>query len=135
MNIHYIDTLPEVANTYHVELETGEKVVFTAKLVVFGTDKDRMLGTESTFTLTNRRIVADNGKGIWSFDLLEDVAGIRKYDNGKKFILRSVYYIVDLKQETESGIPGITMKGLHFYFDKKGLAAFDEIANGLGDTV
>ena len=42
MNVGYLDLLPEVDNKFNVELEKGEKVVFTAKLKVFGTETDRV---------------------------------------------------------------------------------------------
>lgn len=129
MNTTYLETLPEATNKYKVELEAGEKVVFTAKLRAFGTEQDRTLGGESKFTLTNKRIIADNGKGCWIVRVAEDVASVKKVDNGKKFIFRTVYYAVDLHQEMPSGIPGIHMTGFHFYFDKKGMAGFDAIIN------
>lgn len=132
MNIQVLESLPEVINKYKENLEADEITVFTSKLNAFGTDKDRTLGgPESTFTLTNKRIIVNNGKGTWDFDLMDDVIGIRKYDNGKKFIMRTVYYVVDFKEEVESGIPGAFMKGMHLYLDKKNIALFDELLQKL----
>ena len=60
MNIEYLDTLPEVKNTYQFVLEGDEKAIFVAKLKLFGTDKDQLLGSDCKFTLTNKRIYVDN---------------------------------------------------------------------------
>ncbi|MDR0979200.1 MAG: hypothetical protein LBL91_04635 [Lachnospiraceae bacterium] len=60
MSREYLDTLPEVENKYKVKLEEDEKVVFTIKLNMFGTEKDLLLGMDPYFTLTNKRIVVDN---------------------------------------------------------------------------
>ena len=77
MNRAYLDSLPEVRNKYGFQLEDGEKVVFTCKLAVFGTSQGAMLGGDNTvFALTNRRIMANNGRGIWCVSISdEDIAG------------------------------------------------------------
>ena len=44
MNIEYLNTLPEIKNKFNIELQDGEKVIFTANLSCFGTETDRFLG-------------------------------------------------------------------------------------------
>ena len=107
MNVGYLDLLPEVDNKFNVELEKGEKVVFTAKLKVFGTETDRVLGgSNSRFTLTNRRIIADNGVGIWTVDIKEDITGCTKIQEEK-------------------------MTGFHFYFKKSDIEKFEKIMSNI----
>lgn len=69
MNLNYLNSLPEEKNKFKAVLENGEKVIFTSKNVIFGTEKKRCLGWETKVTMTNKRIIADNGKGIWTIDI------------------------------------------------------------------
>lgn len=41
MKLDYLNSLPEEKNKFKVPLEDGEKVVFTAKNVIFGMDCGR----------------------------------------------------------------------------------------------
>jgi len=52
MNTEHLNLLPELENKYGVDLRDGEKVVFTAELDMFGTEKDINLGMGAKFTLT-----------------------------------------------------------------------------------
>lgn len=129
MNTEYLNTLPEVKNEYKVDLQEGEKVVFTGKLSTFGTEKDRMLGNyDSIFTLTNKRIIADNKVGIWTVDIQDDVVSCTKVEGGK-FIFKYVYFSVDLNKEIVFDNGQQKLSGFHFYFDKKDRPRFEEIMN------
>jgi len=124
MNVGYLDLLPEVDNKFNVELEKGEKVVFTAKLKVFGTETDRVLGgSNSRFTLTNRRIIADNGVGIWTVDIKEDITGCTKIQEGN-FIFKVTYFLVNMNKEKK-------MTGFHFYFKKSDIEKFEKIMSNI----
>lgn len=82
MNIEYLNSLPEIANKHNAKLEENEKVVFIANLSTFGTEKDRVLGTfDSKFTLTNKRIIADNNVGVWTINIAEDVVDLKKIES------------------------------------------------------
>lgn len=127
MNTEYLNTLPEIKNKFSVELEPGEKVIFTAMPKVFGTESGTMLGMEdSRITVTNRRIIADNGNGLWITDIAEDVADMRRQEEGK-FILKSVYILVTLNKEVAYGMGIQKLSGYRFYFNKKDMETFEEI--------
>lgn len=131
MNTEFLDTLPEVENKFGIELEQGEKVVFTAKLDTFGTEKDRMLGADSSkFTLTNRRIVADNGAGIWLADLKEDVVDCAEVCTGK-FIFKWSYFAVNLNKEVVFNDGKEKLNGFHFYFKKNDMKKIEAIMSKL----
>ncbi len=130
MNREYLDSLPEIENKYKVDLEDGEKVVFTANLSTFGTEKDRMLGADSKFTLTNKRIIADNNAGIWTADIFDDITGCTKVEGGK-FIFKYVYFSVELNKEMVFNEGKEKMNGFHFYFKKNDNDKFEEIMNNL----
>jgi len=128
MNIAYLNNLPEVENIYDVDLDHDEKVVFTAKLTTFGTEKDEMLGNDSRFTLTNKRMIANNGVGVWTVDVAEDVISCERVDT--KFLFKKLtYFSVDLNTKIvfEDGFAELT--GFHFYFNGKDTKKFDEIIN------
>lgn len=79
MNIEYLNSLPKIENKYNVQLEENEKVVFVAELSTFGTEKDRVLGGYgSKFTLTNKRIIADNNVGTWDINIADDIVEFEK---------------------------------------------------------
>lgn len=131
MNTEYLNTLPEIKNKFSVELEPGEKVIFTAKPKVFGTESGTMLGMEdSRITVTNRRIIADNGNGLWITDIAEDVADMRRQEEGK-FILKSVYLLVTLNKEVAYGMGIQKLSGYRFYFNKKDMETFEEIIKNM----
>ena len=130
MNTAYLDTLPEVTNKFNVDLEADEKVVFTAKLSTFGTEADRMLGMDSDFTLTNRRIIADNHVGIWTVDIAEEIVSCTKVETGK-FLFKATYFSVTLNTEVVFDYGKQRLTGFHFYFNKADTPVFEEIMNHL----
>lgn len=127
MNTGYLDTLPEIKNKFNVELEEGEKVIFTAKLKVFGTETDRVLGgSNSRFTLTNRKIIADNGVGSWTVDIKDDITDWTKIQSGK-FIFKTTYFSINMNKEIVFNNGQEKMSGFHFYFKKQDIAKFEKI--------
>ena len=127
LNRGYLDALPETANTYGVGLLDDEKVVFTAALSMFGTETDRLLGAgNSRFTLTNKRMIADNGVGVWTVDILDDMTSCTKIEQGK-LIFKSVYFSVTLNTEIIFDDGKQKLNGFHFYFNKKDATRFEEI--------
>ena len=87
MNIAYLDALPGLRTDIDDELGGDEKVVFIARLSCFGTETDQFLGGHSSrLYLTNRRIIADNTVGLWSVDLVEDVADCEIVERGIPFL-------------------------------------------------
>jgi hypothetical protein len=111
-------------------LEDGEKVVFTAKLSMLGTETDLLIGTDARFTLTNRRIITDNGPGLWRVDISDDVVSWTRVQGG--FILKHDYSLVMLNEAIVYDDGKSTMNGFHFYFKKKKDAArLEEIVNKL----
>lgn len=127
MNTGYLDTLPEIKNKFNVELEEGEKVIFTAKLKVFGTETDRVLGgSNSRFTLTNRKIIADNGVGSWTVDIKDDITDWTKIQSGK-FIFKTTYFSINMNKEIVFNNGQEKMSEFHFYFKKQDIAKFEKI--------
>jgi len=127
MNTGYLDTLPEIKNKFNVELEEGEKVIFTAKLKVFGTETDRVLGgSNSRFTLTNRKIIADNGVGSWTVDIKDDITDWTKIQRGK-FIFKTTYFSINMNKEIVFNNGQEKMSRFHFYFKKQDIAKFEKI--------
>lgn len=76
--------------------------------------------------MTNRRIIADNGQGIWTTDIAEDVVDIRRQESGK-FLTKQVYILVTLNKEVTYGIGIQKLSGYQFHFHKKEMASFEEI--------
>lgn len=132
MNKEYLNSLPELKNKFKADLEDGEKVVFLAKNVIFGTETMRALGYETKVTLTNKRLIADNGRGVWTIDVPEDVVSCRIVDEGKG--LNHVHCVaLDLNQQIVCGDPKdpIVLTGFVFTYKKKLEAQFMEIMNNV----
>ncbi len=126
MNTDYLDTLPEIKNKFKVDLQPGEKVVFTAKPWGFASDSGELLGADnSRITMTNRRILADNGQGVWITDIVEDVVDMRRVETGK-FLMKEVYIQVTMNKEVTYGIGIQKLSGYRFAFRKKDMAVFEE---------
>ena len=130
MNPDYLNSLPEEKNKFKAQLLDGEKVVFIAKNVVFGTEKQRLLGLDTKVTMTNKRITADNGKGVWTIDIAEDIVSCRVFDEGKG-LNKSHGVAIDLNKQVVCGDKHetITLTGYVFGFRKKDEARFLEIAD------
>ena len=127
LTTEYLDALPEIENKYEVDLQYGEKVVFTAEPTTFGNEKGRMLGLQgSKFTLTNRRIIADNGVGVWTVDVPDDIVSCTKAEGGKS-IFKSVYILVALNKQIVFDEGKQRLTGFRFYFNKADMARFEEI--------
>lgn len=128
MNTNYLSTLPEVKNKFKVELQEGEKVIFTAKPYGFSSDTGDLLGYDkSKITLTNKRILADNGNGLWITDIGEDVTDMVYGEDGKGWN-KTTFVLVSLNKEITYGIGIQKLNGYRFHFKKKDMAAFLEIA-------
>lgn len=131
MNTDYLNTLPEIKNMFHVNLEPGEKVIFATKPKLFGTEKGGLLGMDdSRITMTNQRIIADNGNGVWTADIAEDVVDMRRQEEGI-FFLKTVYILVNLNKEIIYDGGNQELSGFQFYFNKKDMAAFEEIVRNM----
>lgn len=132
MNIGYLDTLPEVENKYGFNLLNGEKAVFNAKLSTFGNEKDSSLGIDCKFTLTNKRILINNGAGIWSNDIAEEIADCKKV-NSKFLFFKWEYFSVTLNKEETYNYGKEKLSGFHYYFKKPDTDRFEEIMNHVFD--
>lgn len=120
MNTAYLDTLPAIADTKGLQLDMGEKLVFTAPLSMFGTETDQFLGgTGSVLYLTNRRIAAHNTVGLFSASIATDVASYETVTKGS-FVFKTSYTQVNLNTILAYGTDGATLRGFHFYFKRKG---------------
>lgn len=127
MNTDYLDMLPEIKNKFKVNLQPGEKVVFAAKPWGFTTESGALLGADdSRITMTNRRIIADNGQGIWTVDIAEDIVDMRRQERGR-FLSKEDYILVTLNKEVTYGIGIQKLNGYRFHFGRKGMAVFEEI--------
>ena len=131
MNIEYLNTLPEIKNKFNIELQDGEKVIFTAKLSCFGTETDRFLGgSNSRIILTNKRLIADNTVGLWTVNIAEDIVSCKRVEN-KTFIFKSSYFLITLNKEIIFNDGQEKLCGFHFYFNKKDTIKFETIMNHL----
>lgn len=119
----YLDALPEVRNRFKLPLGSGEKVIFTAKNVDFGTETGRGLGFDSKVTLTNRRLVVDNGVGVWTVDVPDGVKGCRIKDEGVHSVALDLYEQIVCGTDENP----IVMTGFVFMFSQKDEARFMEI--------
>lgn len=133
MDIGYLNLLPEVSNKYNVKLEEDEKVVFVADLDMLGTEKGSMIGNGCDFTLTNQRIIIDNHAGIWTINIIDDIAGCTKVKGGW-FIFKYEYFSLTLNDEVVFDNGNQKLRGFQLYFKKEETAQaarFEEIINHL----
>jgi hypothetical protein len=128
MNIKYLDTLPEVANKYHVDLLEGEKVVFTPRPSMFGTEKDLLLGAKGMITLTNKRLIANTGAGVFTNDI-QEITGCTRVKEG--FIFKADYFLVTISEAVWFDNNKEYLQGYHFYFKRSDAEKFEEIMNSL----
>ncbi len=127
MNTYYLDILPEIQNKYKVNLQPGEKVIFTAKPYGFAADTGTLLGDDtSRITVTNRRILADNTLGIWEIDIAEDVVDMRRVKIGK-LLAKQEFILVSMNKELTFGVGIQKLNGYRFHFRKKDMAMFEGI--------
>lgn len=131
MNIAYLDALPGLRTDIDDELGGDEKGVFTARLSCFGTETDQFLGGHSSrLYLTNRRIIADNTVGLWSVDLVEDVADCEIVERGIPF-LKSTVVRVGLNRTVTYGDGHATLRGFRFYLKSKDGERFAALMDGI----
>ena len=130
MNLEYLNTLPDIGNKFNVDLQEDEKVVFAAKLTMFGTETDKLLGTEFPFTMTNKRIIVEKKPTTWTIDIADDIAKFVKVESGV-FIFKSVYFSVALNDEIAFDDGKQKLNGFNFYFKKADTAKLETIINNL----
>lgn len=129
LNESYVSSLQSAENTYNVELQDGEKVLFAAKLSTWGDEKDQSLGMNAVFTMTDRKIVVDNGAGIWKV-AIEDVADVTVVHSGK-WIFKTTYLAVSLKEPMSYEEGRGRLNGFHFYFGKQEEAVMEAMMKEL----
>ena len=136
INRVYLDSLPSQPNIFNVNLGVGERVVFTAKLKMFGTEKGELLGTGANlkFTLTNHTLFAQNPYGIWTADLYDDVVSFVLDDRSVLFI-RNVFFPVTLNKEIIFANGTRRLRGFQFYFNKKDTERLNLIIKGIMYTL
>lgn len=129
MNIQYLNLLPEIENKYNVTLSEGEKVVFAEMLNTFGNEKDQILGMKSPFTLTNKKIVMDNGVGTWTLNL-DEISDMKKVTGGFLFF-KYAYFLINLNTEFLYDNGNQKLTAFHLYFKDDIMNKFEEIMNNL----
>lgn len=127
MNTAYLDTLKEVKNKYKILLEEGEKVVFTGKMCGLSTEEDVILGADSFLTITNKRILADTGAGLWIVDIAEDVTDMY-YSTIGKFLSKQEFIQVDLNKEITFGVGIQKLHAYRYHLNKKDRQTVAEMA-------
>lgn len=68
MNPKYLETLPEIENTFGLDLQEDERLIYAARLDMLGTEKGELIsaaGYDCYVFLTTRNLIVDNGAGIW----------------------------------------------------------------------
>ncbi len=132
MNVRYLDSLPAQPNIYNVDLGMGERVVFTAKMKMFGTEIGELLGTGSNlkFTLTNKRLFAENPYGVWTADLYDDVVSFVLEDRSVLFI-KNVFFLVMLNKVIFFADGARRLSGFQFYFNKHDTERLNLIIKGI----
>jgi hypothetical protein len=128
MNLAYLNSMPEVANKFNIDLQEGEKVVFTAKLATLGTEADRMLGADnSVFTLTNKSIIADNGAGTWTVDMASEVVSCTRVKGRSLLIFPFDYFQIMLNKEILFDSEKQKLTGFNFHFKRADREKFEAI--------
>ena len=130
LNWAYLNTLPEVENRFGVKLNDDEKVVFAEKLSLLGDHKGQMLGSESPFTMTNQRIIVDNGAGIWTVELEKEATDFVRVDYGK-WIFKGTYFALPLNKEVVFDDGKRSLTGYQFYFGKELIPKMTAIVEAL----
>lgn len=132
MNFNYLNSLPEEKNRFKVELENGEKVVFTAKNVGFGRENHNIICYQANFTVTNCRIIANTDNAVFAMDFA-DIVQCKYFEDGKG-IWANKGYEVTLNEPIECGSPNGTMIIPAFIFvftQKKIMTRFREIVENV----
>lgn len=132
-NTAYLDERPAVDNKFKVKLVNNEKVLFASKLDMFGNQDARMLGVSPKLTLTNKRIILNNGAGVWTIDIAEDIVSFKKVAY-KSFLVKGNYFAIDINSEIAYDYGRETLTGFRLYFKKKQKAQedeFEELMNNL----
>ena len=130
MNLEYLNTLPDIGNKFNAEIQDDEKVVFAAVLKMFGTETDRLLGTDFPFTMTNKRIIIEKNSITWTIDIVEDITKCVKLESGA-FVFKLVYFAVTLKDEIVFDDGKDRLNGFNFYFKKADRIRLEAIMNNL----
>jgi hypothetical protein len=136
MNLNYLESLPEVKNKYGVNLDQGEKVIFTAKTHGFTNDSYTIcLGVDVKFTMTNKNLIFNNGAGIWTANIPDDVVSFTKVAGDGKdvsFLKRKPdHFLVMLNEEVVFNNGRGKLQGFIFNLRKKDEPRLEEIVNGL----
>jgi len=133
VNLAYLDSLPEVANRFKVDLEDGEKVVFTASLVVCDTEKRYALGIiGNEFTLTNKHIVIYTAYGLFTVDIKEDTADCVANKSKIKRLFNLDYFSINLNKEMIFDNGKRKLKGFRILFNKRiDMTRFEKIMRNL----
>ena len=111
-------------STVSYGLSNDEMVVFTVYLTSLGTETDRLLGgSGSQLTLTNKRMIVDNGISVFTVYLNEIVSCSRvEKENSPS---KKECILITLNTEIVYGDGKLRLSGFRFYFNKDDLPLFE----------
>lgn len=99
-------------------MQENEKVVFTSVFPLVGNDKGTLIGMDVKLSITNKRLIFNNGAVLWTFNIFEDFKDFNKVNYGK-YIFKGYYYAIALNDEMIYDNGKQKTSGLQFYFNKK----------------
>ncbi len=130
-NQSFIAAQPEEENRYGLSLSENEKILFQAKMDMYGDEQDKLLGlpTKSrdlVFVLTSQNMIIKNGEIYWIVNIEKDIASFQKV---KGRLFSKGYFSVELTDWAYYGSnpdkPEARLRGLHLYFKNREIARLE----------
>lgn len=120
MNTQYLETLPTVPNKFAEQIQSDERVIYTAKFGIFGTESGRLLSPEnSKLTMTNKGIYLNNGVGVWSFTY-DEVVSFETATEKTLVFFKQTYLLIRLNTTISYGNDlSLQLNGFRLYLKEK----------------
>lgn len=129
MHMQNLGGLKEAANKFKLDLFDGEKVIFATELATFGTGDGQKPGSgqtrPATFTMTDRRIVAENGVGYWEINISDIESCNKRWDRSRTIV--APYFAFSLADEIEYDGGARALRQFHFYFNNHDTSKLEAI--------
>ena len=90
INEECIIYLPRLENIYKFNINSDEKVIFNSKIKNFKTDNNISIGINAKLTITDKKIYINNGVGLWTFDIYNDISDYKRDEKCIEIILSEI---------------------------------------------
>ena len=123
INNEYFSYLPKLDNIYDFNIKEDEKIIYNTIIKNLTTDKNISIGLNCRFTMTDKKIYINNGMGLFTIDIENDIADFNRENMCIEIMLSEILIFGPTGERIATGFK--------FYFNNESINKFEEIMKNI----